>query len=58
MSQGTFDGSMPRNVLEYYLAHAASAQWISQSETLDDDIRERSAKGIECLVKAGEHIGH
>ncbi len=25
--------------------------------TLDDDILERSAKGIECLVKAGEHIG-
>ena len=39
MSQGYFDGSMPREVLEYYLAHAASAQWISQSDTLDDDIR-------------------
>ena len=25
--------------------------------TLDDDIREHSAKGVECLVKAGEHIG-
>ena len=39
MSQGYFDGSMPRSVLEYYLAHAASAQWIYLSETLDDDIR-------------------
>ena len=26
--------------------------------TLDDDIREHSAKGMECLVKAGEHIGY
>ena len=25
--------------------------------TLDKDIREHSAKGMECLVKAGEHIG-
>ena len=25
--------------------------------TLDEDIREHSAKGMECLVKAGEHIG-
>ena len=52
MSQGYFDGSMPRRVLEYYLAHAASAQWISQSETLDDDIRVILKTGLKFLGRA------
>ena len=52
MSQGYFDGSMPRNVLEYYLSHAASAQWISQSDTLDDDIRVILKTGLKFLGRA------
>ena len=65
MSQGTFDGSMPRNVLEYYLAHAASAQWISRSDTLDDDIRVILKTGLKFLGRAagiwkgdGDEEGH
>ena len=65
MSQGSFDGSMPRNVLEYYLAHAASAQWISRSDTLDDDIRVILKTGLKFLGRAagiwkgdGEEEGH
>ncbi len=52
MNQGYFDGSMPRSVLEYYLAHAASAQWISMSETLDDDIRVILKTGLKFLGRA------
>ncbi len=52
MSKGYFDGSMPREVLEYYLAHAASAQWISFSDTLDDDIRVILKTGIKFLGRA------
>ena len=65
MSQGYFDGSMPRHVLEYYLSHAASAQWISQSETLDDDIRVILKTGLKFLGRAagiwkgdGDEEGH
>ena len=52
MSKGFFDGSMPRDVLEYYLSHAASAQWISMSDTLDDDIRVILKTGIKFLGRA------
>lgn len=52
MSKGYFDGSMPRETLEYYLAHAASAQWISESETLDDDIRVILKTGLKFLGRA------
>ena len=52
MSQGFFDGSMPRKVLEYYLSHAASAQWISMSDTLDDDIRVILKTGLKFLGRA------
>ena len=52
MSQGTFDGSMPRPVLEYYLSHAASAQWFSASDTLEDDIRVVLKTGLKFLGRA------
>ena len=52
MNEGYFDGSMPRKVLEYYLAHAASAQWISMSDTLDDDIRVVLKCGFKFLGRA------
>lgn len=52
MSEGYFDGSMPRKVLEYYLSHAASAQWITMSDTLDDDIRVILKTGIKFLGRA------
>ena len=52
MSKGTFDGSMPREVLEYYLSHASSAQWIYNSNTLDDDIRAIVNAGVKFLGRA------
>lgn len=52
MTQGYFDGSMPRKVLEYYLSHAASAQWISESESLEDDIRVILKTGLKFLGRA------
>ena len=52
MNEGYFDGSMPRTVLEYYLAHAATAQWIYLSDTLDDDIRVILRAGIKFLGRA------
>ncbi len=52
MSEGCFDGSMPRKVLEYYLSHAATAQWIYMSDTLDDDIRVMLKAGIKFLGRA------
>ena len=65
MTNGYFDGSMPRSVLEYYLSHAASAQWITQSETLEDDIRVILKTGIKFLGRAagiwkgnGDEEGH
>lgn len=52
MSKGDFDGSMPREVLEYYLSRAASAQWIYSSDTLDDDIRVIKKTGLKFLGRA------
>ncbi|MCR5207911.1 MAG: hypothetical protein K6C14_05475 [Eubacterium sp.] len=52
MSKGYFDGSMPRDVLEYYLSHASSAQWIYLSNTLDDDIRAITNAGVKFLGRA------
>ena len=52
MSKGYFDGSMPREVLEYYLSHAVSAQWITSSDTLEDDIRVIKKTGIKFLGRA------
>lgn len=52
MSKGTFDGSMPREVLEYYLSHASSAQWLYLSNTLDDDIRAITNAGVKFLGRA------
>ena len=52
MSEGYFDGSMPRRVLEYYLSRAATAQWICMSDTLDDDIRVIQRAGIKFLGRA------
>lgn len=52
MTKGYFDGSMPRNVLEYYLSRAASAQWIYLSDSLDDDIRVILKTGIKFLGRA------
>ena len=52
MSQGTFDGSMPREVLEYYLSHAVTGQWLSMSDTLDDDIRVIVKTGIKFVGRA------
>ena len=52
MSKGTFDGSMPREVLEYYLSRASSAQWIYNSKTLDDDIRAIVNAGVKFLGRA------
>lgn len=52
MSEGYFDGSMPREVLEYYLSHAATAQWIYASKTLDDDIRVIKKAGLKFLGRA------
>ena len=52
MANGYFDGSMPHEVLEYYLSHAASAQWITLSDTLDDDIRVILKTGIKFLGRA------
>ena len=52
MNEGYFDGSMPRKTLEYYLSHAASAQWISMSDTLDDDIRVILKTGLKFLGRA------
>ena len=52
MSDGYFYGSMPRRVLESYLSRAASAQWITMSDTLDDDIRVIKKTGIKFLGRA------
>ena len=52
MSKGYFDGSMPREVLEYYLSHAASAQWLFSSDTLEDDIRVILKTGLKFLGRA------
>ena len=52
MNEGYFDGSMPRKTLEYYLAHAATAQSIYLSDTLDDDIRVILKTGIKFLGRA------
>ena len=52
MSKGYFDGSMPREVLEYYLSRASSAQWIYLSNTLDDDIRAITNAGVKFLGRA------
>ena len=52
MSKGYFDGSMPREVLEYYLSHASTAQWIYSSRTLDDDIRAIVNAGVKFLGRA------
>ncbi len=52
MEKGYFDGSMPREVLEYYLSHAVSAQWITASDTLDDDIRVILKTGVKFLGRA------
>ena len=52
MSDGYFDGSMPREVLEYYLSRASSAQWIYLSNTLDDDIRAITKAGVKFLGRA------
>ena len=52
MNDGYFDGTMPRHVLEYYLSHAASAQWISMSDTLEDDIRVILKTGLKFLGRA------
>ncbi|MBQ7638241.1 MAG: hypothetical protein IJS90_05010 [Clostridia bacterium] len=52
MTKGYFDGSMPREVLEYYLSRAVSAQWITMSDTLDDDIRVILKTGIKFLGRA------
>lgn len=51
-SPGYFDGSMPRKVLDYYLSHAATAQWIYMSDTLDDDIRVIKKCGFKFLGRA------
>ena len=65
MSQGYFDGSMPRKVLEYYLSHAASGQWLFSSDTLDDDIRVIVKTGLKFIGRAagiwkgdGDEEGH
>jgi len=52
LTNGYFDGSMPREVLEYYLSRATSAQWIYLSDTLDDDIRVILKTGIKFLGRA------
>ncbi len=52
MNKGYFDGSMPRKTLEYYLAHAATAQSIYLSDTLDDDIRVILKTGIKFIGRA------
>ena len=51
-SRGWFDGSMPRETLEYYLSHAVSAQWLSMSDTLEDDIRVILKTGIKFCGRA------
>ena len=51
-SKGYFDGSMPRAVLEYYLARACTAQFIYASSTLDDDIRVTKKAGFKFLGRA------
>ena len=65
MSQGYFDGAMPRKVLEYYLSHAASGQWLFSSDTLDDDIRVIVKTGLKFIGRAagiwkgdGDEEGH
>ena len=52
MSKGYFDGSMPREVLEYYLSHASTAQWLYLSNTLEDDIRAILNAGVMFLDRA------
>ena len=52
MNKGYFDTYMPREVLEYYLAHASTAQWLFLSNTLDDDIRAIVNAGIKFLGRA------
>ena len=52
MSKGTFDGSMPRKTLEYYLSHASTAQWLYLSNTLEDDIRAIINAGVKFLGRA------
>ena len=52
MNEGYFDTIMPRKTLEYYLSHAATAQWIYMSDTLDDDIRVILKTGIKFLGRA------
>lgn len=52
MNISYFDGSISRETLNYYLSHAATAQWIYLSDTLDDDIRVIKKCGIKFLGRA------
>ena len=52
MNKGYFDTTMPRSVLEYYLSHASTAQWLYLSNTLDDDIRAIVNAGVKFLGRA------
>ena len=52
MNKGYFDGSMPRELLEYYLSHASTAQWLYLSDTLEDDIRAIKNAGVKFLGRA------
>lgn len=51
-SPAYFDTVMPRDVLDYYLSHAVTAQWIYLSSELDDDIRVIKKAGIKFLGRA------
>lgn len=52
MSIADFDKTISDETLRYYLAHAATAQWIYLSDTLDDDIRVIKKAGIKFLGRA------
>ena len=48
----TFDGDMPRDVMESYLSRAATAAGLIDSQTLEDDLRVIRKLGIKFLGRA------
>lgn len=52
MELSYFDTIISRETLDYFLSHAATAQWIYLSNTLEDDIRVIKKCGIKFLGRA------
>lgn len=48
----TFDGAIPKEVLENYLSRAVTAAGLFESETLEDDLRAIKRLGVKFLGRA------